>query len=611
MKQKITRFITTLSLIVALMLPSSCSDEYLDVVDPNVLDPSVFPVKLSDFEMLMNDLYGRLRVGFYNSENGYKIPMLLSHDIDCGYTGSNFFEYSLVQLNADLGTVNTYYTNFYQHIAKINDFLVNLRKYEAPPTEAARIKTMEAEARFLRAFNYFHLINLYAEDPVHSAADMNKKGVVLWVDEKPTSISEATKARSTQGEVWNQIFADLDAAVDGLKDLTAKIHGQEPRIDQWAVKTLLAKSYMFTREFGKAVTVLEDIIDKSGKKLVPFEIYSNMFNGWNKYNDESIFEINAARDRQVNSQVTGPVLTWQRFVGPTYINSAGRDDINGNANFFITDANIPRFGFDDSPWGYKTADIFPRTDTRDNRTGVVNPAYAAYSFDVRTDLSKRVDPRLYINALQPFIDTMKLENTASSRPSGWLLIYKSRQEGLSNEEIIRAWPSRKGNNLETRWQNNNSINHYVFRLADVYLLYAEALIESGGSQVDALEYINKIKRRAYDQPVDVQAATYTYKDGSPITGIGDYISLTDRTNSLDPTDHLATDPLKYERWAELNQEGWWWYDVRRWDIGQQEVDYYKRVNVDVLVFNRLGYYSLPIPTSEIDANPAVEQNRPY
>ena len=612
MKKNIKKYISALLFAVALMLPS-CGDDYLDVVDPNVLDLTVYPAEMADFELLMNDLYGRLRVGFYNSENGYKVTLLLAHDIDCGYTGSNFWEYSLNQMSTELATVRDYYRNMYQHVAKINDFLVNLREFEPlTPAAVARVKTMESEARFLRAYVNFHLLNLFGEAPIRSAADMNKLGIVMWVDEKPTSIAEAVKARSTQSEVWNQIISDLNAAIPNLEGI-GKIKGEDPRIDEWAAKTLLAKAYMFTLEFGKAVPVLEDIINNSGKKLVSFDIYSNMFNSYNKFNSESIFEVNAARDKQTNNQMQGPVLTWMRFVGPTFINSAGKSDINGNANFFIHDENITRFGFDDSPWGKTTAAIYPLTNASDLRTGTVNAAYQAYSFDVRSDKSKKVDPRLFVNALQPFIDTLKLEGVAGSRPSGYVTVYKSRQEGKNNEGVIRAWPSRKGNNLETKWLNNNSINHYVFRLADVYLLYAEALIETGGSQAVALEYINKIRRRAYDQPVDIQAATYVYGDSAstPITGVGDYISLTDRTNSLKADDHLATNPLLYERWAELNQESWWWFDVRRLDLGQKEVDYYKYVNYDVLPTTFHGYYSLPIPQEEMDANSAVVQNNPY
>jgi hypothetical protein len=612
MKKKIKKYITALLLVVALILPSSCSKDFLDVVDPNVLDEGSYPAAMEDFELLMNGLYGRLRQGFYNSENGYKVPLLLGKEIDNGYSGSNFNEYAINNMNPDLGVVRQYWENMYLHVAKLNDFIIKLEDFKAMPAtpitdnDKVRIEQMFSEAKFLRAFVYFHLINLYGADPVLTAADMDKNGVPLWT-EKVTDIASATKPRATQRQIWDLIISDLTAAIPPLEGI-GYINDERPRVDEWATKTLLAKAYMFTRDFSAAVPVLKDIIDNSNKQLAPFNIYRNMFNGWNKYNVESIFEINSGRDTQTNNQMSGPVLTWQRFVGPTYINATGKSDINGNANFYVGDGNITRFGFNDSPWGYETKNLYPISDPNDLRTGVVNAAYKDYSFKARADKSLGVDPRLYINTLQPFIDTVLLENTESSRPSGWLLIYKSRQEGYDDSKI-RAWPSRKGNNLETKWINNNGINHYVFRLADVYLLYAEALIESGGNTADALEYINKVRRRAYNQPVHTASADYT--DGVVSFGFGDYVTLNDRTATLDSKDHLANDVLKYERWAELHQEGWWWYDVRRWDIGKQEVEYFKQVNSGVLQFNRTGFYSLPIPQYEMDANSAMEQNDPY
>ena len=603
MKQKIKKHITALLLAVALMLPSSCSKDFLDVVDPNVLDEAVYPAGMADFELLMNSLYGRLRVGFYNSENGYKVPLLLGKEIDNGYSGSNFNEYAINDLNPNLGVVRQYWENMYQHINKLNDFIIKLDKFKGSgvtlsDADKVRIEQMFSEAKFIRAFVYFHLLNLYGEDPILSVDDMTKMGVPLWT-EKVTSITTAAKGRATQRQVWDQIISDLQESIPPLEGI-GYIKNQRPRVDEWAAKTLLAKAYVFTRDFSNAVPVLKDIIDNSNKQLASFNIYSNMFNGWNKYNVESIFEINSTRDLQTNSQVSGPVLTWQRFVGPTYINAAGKSGINGNANFYVGDGNIPRFGFDDSPFGITTNEVFPIPNKNDLRTGVVNAAYKTYSLQVRADKSLGVDPRLYVNALQPFIDTINLNNG-----EGWRLIYKSRQEGYDDSKI-RAWPSRKGNNLEIPWVNNNGINHYVFRLADVYLLYAEALINSGGSQAVALEYINKVRRRAYNQPVHSVSTAYTV--GGISIGFGDYASFTDRTASLDINDHLANDVLKYERWAELHQEGWWWYDVRRFDIGKQEVDYFKKVNSGTLQFSRTGFYSLPIPQYEMDANPAMVQN---
>ncbi len=140
-------------------------------------------------------------------------------------------------------------------------------------------------------------------------------------------------------------------------------------------------------------------------------------------------------------------------------------------------------------------------------------------------------------------------------------------------------------------------NLYILRLADVYLMYAEALIESGGDMTTALEYINKVKRRAYGYPVDVS---------SPV----DYVSLSDQTEASDPV--LANNPLRYERFAELFLEGYWWFDVARWKIGPQETAYYNKVNSGNLEWNDRAY-AMPIPESEINANPGLKgsQNPGY
>jgi hypothetical protein len=134
---------------------------------------------------------------------------------------------------------------------------------------------------------------------------------------------------------------------------------------------------------------------------------------------------------------------------------------------------------------------------------------------------------------------------------------------------------------------------YVLRLADVYLLYAEALIKTGDA-AQGLEYINKVHRRAYDQPVHTPS-------------VYDYSSLTARTRTVDPTDPLANDPLKYERWAELFAEGNWWLDVRRFNLGAQETAYYKKVMGGTLEWN-FDKYSMPIPTNEINSNSLMVQN---
>jgi len=588
MKQKIKKYITILPLVVTLMFSSSCSNDFLDVADPTVLDTKIYPSSMAHFELMINDIYGRLREGMY-SQN-FRTFALISKNNDTGYNGAGFNEFCLNNLHAGHGELNNLWNNAYNAIAKCNDFLAKLDEFKATSSltaaQEARTKTMVAEVRYLRAFNYFNLINMFGEDPILTEADKSKMGVPLRT-ELPKTIKDAPMARSTQGEVYDFIISELEAALPPLLGI-GRINNQQPRVDEWTVKSLLAKSYVFTLQWNKAVPVLKDIIDKSGKELVSYTILRSMYNTHNEFNRESIWEVNYTVDAQSSSTSAGTGNFYNRYTSVTF-RVGNSEVVNGYSNHFVHDENIPRFGFDDSKWGYLTTTLFPLSNPPNLNSGVVNADYKAYSLKVRQD--KSVDPRLYVSAMQPFIDSINRNDG-----NGWCLILKGRQESYVSSNM-RSWANRKYNVLDYVFSNSigSGNNFYVFRLADIYLLYAESLIKSGGDQALALEYINKVHRRAYDQPVNTP---------SPY----DYKSLTDRTATLDPNDHLANDVLKYERWAELFMEGGWWFDVRRWDIGEQEVKYFKKTNPGTLVFNRKGFYAWPIPTAEMNANSLMVQN---
>ena len=137
-------------------------------------------------------------------------------------------------------------------------------------------------------------------------------------------------------------------------------------------------------------------------------------------------------------------------------------------------------------------------------------------------------------------------------------------------------------------------NIYFIRLPDIYLMYAE-LLAAEGRDAEALEYVNKVHRRAYGYDPD---------QASPV----DYASLQDRTKTVDPEDHLADNPLLYERWAELFGEMRWWEDVRRLRLGAEEAGYYKTVSgpgaAKTNIVWKESNYAMPIPTSEFESNPS-------
>jgi len=79
---------------------------------------------------------------------------------------------------------------------------------------------------------------------------------------------------------------------------------------------------------------------------------------------------------------------------------------------------------------------------------------------------------------------------------------------------------------------------------------------------------------------------------------------------------LGNNPLYYERWAELFNEGHWWFDLCRWKLGASEAAFYgAALNMHS---GPLGFpdksYAWPIPLNEINSNNKIttaDQNPGY
>ena len=240
MKRKIINYTIGLVLTAFLILPG-CGDDFLDVVDPTVLSTNAYPNTVDDLEIILNDLYGRLRDGTYSAIN--RSLILIDHSNDHGYNGAEFNEFALNSLNPDLARLSNFWLNQYTHIAKCNDFMVQLTRIKADPkwtaAQQTRLSQMEAECRYLRAFCYFHLVNQFGEDPILVEADKSKMGVPLWT-EIATTIAGTSKERATQGQIYDYIISELEACVPLLTG-AGIIKSQNARVNEWAVKTLLAK----------------------------------------------------------------------------------------------------------------------------------------------------------------------------------------------------------------------------------------------------------------------------------------------------------------------------------------------------------------------------------
>jgi hypothetical protein len=138
-----------------------------------------------------------------------------------------------------------------------------------------------------------------------------------------------------------------------------------------------------------------------------------------------------------------------------------------------------------------------------------------------------------------------------------------------------------------------SVNNYrILRYADVLLLKAEAVLQSGGSTSEAIGYINEVRTRARNMGGGAEPANLS-------TGEGDKNKIMQW--------------IMDERLIELAGEGQRWFDLRRWQMqGIINLDNaFFSSNLTTVSFQLPKHLNFPIPTIETDVNPNVTQNEGY
>lgn len=604
MKKLIASIKLHILFICSLMALAGCGDSFLELKDPGSISTGNFPTKLGHVDLLVSSVYGAQHHWTFLGHTwaGY-VAYCLDHTVDQQWRGDQTW------IDIHAGTVqpgNSKVENPWKAINMgvyyANSALEGIAAYRgiALSSETEKLNNYEGECLFLRAFYWWHLLSVYGRP------EMDGVGIPI-VRSVPKTLEDMAVPREKTGDCYLAIINDLKLASTLLKGQT-----DNHRATEWSAKAALAKACLFAGKTDSAKIYLEDCIQNSGKRLVPFDKYRMMFNGYTEYeyNSESFYEVGNKAD-PVSGNAYGSINTGTALsilYAPFCIAPDGSRTAMSYSNQFTHDRNLLRFGYTDPA---------PLTQLESTGTGEhiewhLKPSYMDQQKERREKIGRQEDgpdPRLFVCALQPFIDSvqMKINNltgyrlVAQTESGKW---WEMDPTTGNDPKTFYGWPTRKYQFLEGHMSETRNVagyNLYFIRLPDVYLMYAEILKDSDPTK--ALEYINKVKRRAYNYDSDT---------ASPI----DYKSLTDRTKA--PTgDHLANNPLLYERWAEMFGEMRWWEDVRRLNIGQQEADFYQTVSgpgsAKTKITWRDTHYAMPVPVLEFETNthPGMVQTPGY
>jgi hypothetical protein len=258
------------------MITASCSEDLIEKPVYGVTTSENFYRNEGEIKQALTEAYTQIKgaPNYHLPATYFFIGDISTDDaLKGGASEADFNEGLQIQnftVSADNGIVNGHWLNSYIIINRAN---LVIEKAPAATGDQELLARYIKEAKFLRAWAYFQLASSFG-------------GVPLIL--KNLSASEIYVPRSTEAEVFNQIYADLTDAT-GLPKRSEYPAADMGRATSGAAWSLMGKAYMYQRNFAKAEESLSKVVESQQYTLMPE--FSMTFENEHRNNSESIFEI--------------------------------------------------------------------------------------------------------------------------------------------------------------------------------------------------------------------------------------------------------------------------------------------------------------------------------
>ena len=555
MKRLISKYFN-FYILTAAMLLTGCSD-FLDIQPLNDVVLQNYWTKKSDVTSVLMGCYESLysedcvtRMGLWGEAR--------SDNMVIGVSSSQDLE-QLVKENILPSNSFCDWKSLYQTINRCNILI-----HYAPEVQEAdpnyivtEMKANVAEATFIRSLCYFHLIRAFRDVPFSREPSIND-----------------TQDYQIPADSFNVVLNNLISDLEAVKD-DAQLYFRKPNADKQpeeaerdntarvtkpAIYALLADLYLWQGNWQKCIECCDYVISFKQKEYETLK--RRLQNDVYLFNDI-------------------PLLMEKK------------DNISGNAYYEI-------FGKGNSFESIFEL-TFNETLNTDNKNGYVNNHYIHMNnnnltngrlapFDEfygdlpnkRTDLFTINDCRAYesiyrVGTTQYYIAKYSAVNvTIDNTKSNWTPSYS--------------------------WRSDSYAHWIVYRLTDVVLMKAEALIEQGSDHFEeAFSLINAVSRRAVN---------------SFTAGTGEALKFNDYKDSQEDMEKLVLD----ERHRELLFEGKRWYDLLRHARRTGNTKYLATTVTAKQITNQSGIrirladpnaLYLPYYRNELKVNPKLKQNPAY
>jgi hypothetical protein len=593
-----------ISLVVVLSMASSCKKGFLDQVPNDRLTLDETFSNRQTAEKFLNNIYSNIP-----DEFGQRNP---GGDRNAGLWtgGSDEAEYlwGFVQSNnmnigswdATSGFVGDFWRNYYRGIRSASFFMANIERVKNDISPQLIVQ-YRAEARALRAMYYFYLMRLYG--PVILVGDE-----VIDPDAPMTAVQ---LPRSSIDECAAYITSELEAAANDLPTTPAN-DDSYGRITKGIALAFRAQALLLAASpLYNGNPDLSTLKNKDGKQLVSGSVevakwraaadaykafitqfVPGTYDLFKKNDANGAFDpYLSCRDvfltdwnKEVILARPESSLSARQYEMTPYHRGASSDS-RGSGGLGATQAQVDAFfmsngkSISENGSGYLTTG-FSTVATSYAKVGTYNQWVNR-------------EPRFYVNITyngSTWLNTNDGPITTQLYNTG-----NSGKATGGNDYCPTGYVVRKAMGLG-KWDINNR-PVILYRLANIFLDYAEALNEAAPGDPDILRYLNMIRERA----------------GVPQYGSAELPA---------PGGQLAIrEAIRKERRVELCFENVRFFDCRRWKIAEQTdngpvqglnisrdlPEFLQVVNFETRVFTK-RHYLFPIPSNDVNVDKEMVQN---
>jgi starch-binding outer membrane protein, SusD/RagB family len=258
-------------LLSGIFLTNSCNNNDLNLKSPNELSPETFFKTEAQVQASVNATYANLQtMGLYKRHIFFALDNMSQENGGNPQLEGNKKPFLNFSFDASSDIIDSFWDDCYQGIAKSNFVTDNADKINALPTVVlTQVKKNKfiAEARFMRAYYYFLLVNRFGDIPLFDKVSTSENGTPI----------------SPKADIFKLIVADFDFASKNLLDKSAEENG---RATKGAAFAYLGKSLLYQKKYAEALVAFNNL---SGYALET-DFYNN-FMEEKEHGIESIFEV--------------------------------------------------------------------------------------------------------------------------------------------------------------------------------------------------------------------------------------------------------------------------------------------------------------------------------